>query len=170
MAEVDCVKFKINIRCAWRGEKTVYRVKFTRKNFEIRGKSHKSINLHFAVHNHYFPWTVFQTALWCLQATFLRTIIENSFITASRQKLRMKQFLETQSTANQFRSISKFARIYGPLRQLTAFKISSSKKGPKMKLKKFKPLHQFLMTSRSLIDLRYCLIRNLKSLKSFLPA
>ena len=60
MAEVDCVKFKINIKCAWQEEKTVYRVKFTRKNFEIRGKSHKSINLHFAVHNHYFPWTVFQ--------------------------------------------------------------------------------------------------------------
>jgi hypothetical protein len=60
MAEVDCVKFKINIKCAWQEEKTVYRVKFTRKNFEIRGKSHKSINLHFAVHNQYFPWTVFQ--------------------------------------------------------------------------------------------------------------
>ena len=33
MAEVDCVKFKINIKCAWQEEKTVYRKWFTRKNF-----------------------------------------------------------------------------------------------------------------------------------------
>ena len=43
MAEVDCVKFKINIKCSQQEEKTVYRAKFTRKNFKIRGKSHKSI-------------------------------------------------------------------------------------------------------------------------------
>jgi hypothetical protein len=58
--DVSCVKFKIRIKCAWREEKTVYRVKFTKKNFEIKGTSVKSINLHFAVNNPYYPWTIFQ--------------------------------------------------------------------------------------------------------------
>jgi len=58
--EVRCVKFKIRIKCAWRKEKTIFRVEFPKKNFEVKGKSHKSINLHFAVHNSYYPWTIFQ--------------------------------------------------------------------------------------------------------------
>ena len=62
-AEVSCVKFKVRTKCAWRPEKTVYRVKFFKNNFEIRGKSHKSINLHFAVNNPYYPWTVFTKPL-----------------------------------------------------------------------------------------------------------
>lgn len=56
---VSCIKFKIKIKCAWQPEKTVYRVKFTRDNFKIVGKSHQSINVHFAVHNINSPTTIF---------------------------------------------------------------------------------------------------------------
>ena len=48
-AEVSCVKFKINIKCAWLEEKTVYRVRFDRKNFKIEGQERKLINLQFMV-------------------------------------------------------------------------------------------------------------------------
>ena len=39
MAEVDCVKFKINIKCSQQEEKTVYRAKFTRKISKFEAKA-----------------------------------------------------------------------------------------------------------------------------------